>query len=65
MTSVNYANISDQVKFIDTVKYFQQSLSTLANSMNDEEKKGVRAECENFIKKAPKLNEKFFAYAMR
>ena len=28
--------------------------------MSDEEKKGVRTECENFIKKDPKLNEKFF-----
>ena len=61
LTSVNYVNISDQVKFIDTVKYLQQSLSTLANTMSDKEKKGVRTECENFIKKDPKLNENFFA----
>ena len=38
LTSVNYANIADQVKFIDTIKYFQQSLSTLASSMSDGEK---------------------------
>ena len=60
LTSVSYANISDQIKFIDTVKYFQHSLSTLANSMSDKEKKGLRIESENFIKKDPKLNEKFF-----
>ena len=47
--------------FIDTVKYFQQSLSALASSMDDEEKKGVRTACEKFIKKYPKLNEKFLA----
>ena len=29
--------------------------------MSDEEKKGVRTECENFIKKDPKLIENFFA----
>ena len=54
LTSVNYANISDQVKFIDTVKYFQQSLSTFANSMRDEGKKGVRIERGNVIKKRSK-----------
>lgn len=61
LTNVNFANISYQVKFIDTVKYFQQSLSALASSMIDEEKKGIRTECERFIKNDPKLNKKSFA----
>lgn len=61
LTSVNCANISVQVMFIETVKYFQQSLSGLPSSMNDEEEKGVRTGCERFIKKGPKLNEKFLA----
>ena len=48
-TNVNFANIKSQVKFIDTIKYFQQSLSNLADSMTDEEKHNVRKNCRNFI----------------
>ena len=40
-------------------KFFQQSLSALASSMSDEERNVVRKECEKFIRKNPKLNEKF------
>ena len=48
-TNVNFANIKSQVKFIDTIKYFQQSLGNLADSMTDEEKHNVRKNCRNFI----------------
>ena len=30
-TDINFANIRNQVAFIDTTKYFQQSLAVLAN----------------------------------
>ena len=59
LTNINFANILDQVKFIGTYKFFQQSFSALASSMSDEERKGVRTECEKFIRKDPKANEKF------
>ena len=29
LTNLNYANISEQVKFIDMIKYYQQSLTKL------------------------------------
>ena len=32
------ANISDRVKFIDTIKYFRKNLSVLASSMSNEER---------------------------
>ena len=48
-TNVNFANIKSQVKFIDTIKYFQQSLGSLADSITDEEKHNVRKNCRNFI----------------
>ena len=48
-TNVNFVIIRNQVKFIDTVKYFQQSLASLAISMTDEERKNVRKSCRNFI----------------
>ena len=38
LTNINYANIGKQVKFIGTIKYYQQSLAKLAESMTDEEK---------------------------
>ena len=33
-TNINFANISNQIMFLDTAKYFQQSLGSLAASMN-------------------------------
>ena len=42
MTYVNFAIIRNQIRFIDTLKYFQQSLGNLANSMTDIQKDSVR-----------------------
>ena len=42
MTDINFAIIQNQVRFIDTVKYFQQSFDNLASSMTEIEKKNVR-----------------------
>lgn len=39
LTNANYVNIGDQVKFIDTIKYYQQSLSKLAETVTAGEKK--------------------------
>ena len=49
LTNVNFTIIRNQVKFIDTVKYFQQSLASLADSMTDDERKNVRKSCRNFL----------------
>ena len=35
--------------FIDTVKYFQQSLASLADSMTDTERENVRKICRKFL----------------
>ena len=40
-TDINFAYIRNKVVFIDTVKYFQQSLATLAYTMADNEKLAV------------------------
>ena len=63
LANINFVNISNQVKFIDTYKYFQQSLSILANTMSDEERLGVRNEYKKFISRDAKLNQKFHAYS--
>ena len=33
-TDINFADIGNHVVFIETINYFQQSLDTLANTMN-------------------------------
>ena len=38
-SNINFALIGNQVRFINTIKYYQQSLGNLANSMTDIEKK--------------------------
>ena len=48
-SNVNFAIIKNQVKFIDTAKYFQQSLASLAKSMTDDEQENVKRTCRNFI----------------
>ena len=55
------ASILDQLKFVDTYKYYQQSLSVLGSTMNDQKRLSVRKECEKFIIKDLKLRLKFQA----
>ena len=38
LTNINFANISSQVKFIDTMKYFLTSLGQLASTLDEVEK---------------------------
>ena len=48
-TNINFAMIQNQVRFIDTIKYFQQSLENLAASMTDIEKNNVRETSKRFL----------------
>ena len=45
--------------FFDTIKYFQQSLGTLACNLTDSEKLVIRTECKNFLNKDENLSKKF------
>ena len=56
LTNVQYANIGNQVKFIDTIKYFQQSLSALTKNVNEMEQKNIKNSCRKFTEK----NERYF-----
>ena len=47
LTNVQYANIGNQVKFID----YKQSLSSLVKNASEIEKKNIRASCLKFIEK--------------
>lgn len=42
ITYIQYTNTGHQVKFIDTSKYYQQSLSCLASSANKTKKGNIR-----------------------
>ena len=59
-TNVQYANISSQVKFINTIKYSQQPLSFLAKNTNEIEKTNIRRACKKFIEENPTYTPVFF-----
>ena len=44
--------------FLNTIKYFQQSLVTLASNLIDREKLAIRTECKKFINKDENLSNK-------
>ena len=48
-TNINFATMQNQVRFIDTVKYYQQILASLASSMTDIERASVRKNCSRFL----------------
>ena len=58
-TDIYFANIGNQVLFFETIKYFQQSLGALANSLTDNEKSAISTECERFLRSDEKLAQKF------
>ena len=61
LTNVQYANIGSQVRFVDTVKYYQQPLSSLAKSADENEKGNIRASCKKFIQNHSTYSASFFA----
>ena len=42
LTNINFASISNQVKFIDTMKCFLTSLGQLASTLDDVEKNALK-----------------------
>ena len=58
-TDINFANMENQIQFLDTTKYSQQSLGALATNLTDQEKSAISRECEKFIKNDPKLSKKY------
>ena len=58
-TNISFANIGNQITFLDTIKYFQQNLDALANSLTDSVKSAISTEWEKFIKKDENLDKNF------
>ena len=50
LTNVQYANIGSQVKFIDTIRYYNQSLSFLAKSVDENEKTNLESLANKLLK---------------
>ena len=48
------------MKFIDTIKYYQQSLASLAKSVDQTKKSRIRSSCQKFTKKKSNLFCKLF-----
>ena len=61
LTNINYANIGEQIKFIDTIKYYQQSLAVLDAAMTETEQQNIKKQCRKFIANHQKLNQRFLS----
>ena len=62
-TDTSFANIGNQIRFFDMIKYFQQSLGALTNSLSDQEKSAISKECKQLIKSDPKSAKKYLSCA--
>ena len=51
MTNMNYANIANLVKIIDTIKYYQTSLANISNTATFNEKINIENTVTSFIEK--------------
>ena len=59
LTNIQYVNTGSQVKFIDTIKYYNQSLLPLAKSTDGNEKTNIRKSCQKFIETNPTYSAAF------
>ena len=51
LITVNYANIPNQIKIINTLKYYQTTLAGLTSTTDDKEKANIKVVVNNFISK--------------
>ena len=56
-SDIHFASIGNQIQFVNTIKYFQQSLAALANNLSEKEKNAIYRECEKFLKNDPKFSK--------
>ena len=49
LRQINFSNITGEIKFIDSLKYYQNSLAELASALSDEEKISVKKLTEQFF----------------
>ena len=51
LTNVNFANIGSQVKIIDTLKYYQTTLTNITSTTDEIEKSQIKKTVQNFLLK--------------
>ena len=49
LTHINFNNIAEEIKFIDSLKFYQKSLPELASTLSVEEKIAVKELTTNFL----------------
>ena len=49
LTHLNFANIRGEIKFIDSLKYYQRSLAQLTSSMEEKEIEKARTQMDSFL----------------
>ena len=49
LTHLNYGNIAGEIKFIDTLKYYQKSLGQLAATLSENKKNSVKHLTKQFF----------------
>ena len=49
LTHINFSNIAGEIKFIDSLKYYQKSLAELARTLSEEEKAVIKKLAEQFL----------------
>ena len=60
-TSISFASIGNQIQFINTIIYFQHSLSGLASSLTDKEREAIYREREKFLLSDSVLSKRFLS----
>ena len=56
---MHFPYIGNHVMFLETIKYFQQNLGTLASNLTGSEKLAIQTECQKFLNKDENLSKKF------
>ena len=59
--NMSYASIADQVKFIDTIKFYQEHLHALAAGMEPAEHENITKSITTFLETHPRFSFKYFA----
>ena len=49
LTQISFSNITDEIRFIDSLKHYQKSLAELASTLTDEEKISIKKLKEHFF----------------
>ena len=62
LTQINFSNNTGEIKFIDSLKYYQKSLAELASTLSDEEKISVKKLTERFFNQHVYFCKAFLIY---